>query len=347
MFQSRTFVLEALFNSDFRLCSGQSTILNPEEPLKSTMDMSNSLQRQLTTQPLVSVVMSVFNGERYVRDAIESILNQTYKNWEFIIINDGSKDSTESIICQYKDERIKYYFHENIGLTRSLNRGIIEARGKYIARLDADDRSLPERLEKQVAFLEENQSFLLVGTYSYNVDLSTMEISMHRPPATDEACRKRLKSGSAVFMHSSVMFRKNVGDKLVMYNEQFVEAQDYRLWVTLATKGKLATLEEPLCLTLRNDGSSITSKRTHLKQFMLSLKLSWISYRNLDFDIITFLQTLMKNIALLFKVYFLERQTIHIGYSKKSSSNTRCISLPEIDSIWRGEIEYIVDFTKI
>lgn len=299
------------------------------------MDMSNSLQRQLTTQPLVSVVMSVFNGERYVRDAIESILNQTYQNWEFIIINDGSKDSTESIIFQYKDERIKYFSHENIGLTRSLNRGIMEARGKYIARLDADDRSLPERLEKQVAFLEENQSFLLVGTYSYNVDLSTMEISMHRPPVTDEACRKRLKSGSAVFMHSSVMFRKKVGDKLAMYNEQFIEAQDYRLWVVLATKGKIATLEKPLCLTLRNDGSSITSGRTHLKKLMLSLRLSWIAYRELGLDITTFLLASMKNVASFSKAYFLENKTVCKIYPKRNYNNRRYVSLTEIDSIWR------------
>src|SRR3990170_6306785 len=103
--------------------------------------------------PEITVLMSVYNGERFLREAIESILNQTYRDFEFLIINDGSTDSSREIILSYNDPRIRLIDNElNIGLTRSLNKGLRLARGKYIARQDADDISFRKRLEKQVAF---------------------------------------------------------------------------------------------------------------------------------------------------------------------------------------------------
>lgn len=292
-------------------------------------------------QPLVSVVMSVFNGEKYINNAIQSILGQTYRSWELIIVDDGSNDSTKEIVGKYiSDPRVKYFYHENIGLTKSLNRGIRESSGKYIARLDADDRSLPERLEMQVRFLEKHQDYVVVGTYSYNVDMTTMQISIHKPPVTDEGCRKRLKSGSAVFMHSSVMFRKEIGEEHSTYDEEFIEAQDYKLWVTLAAKGKLTSLEDTLCLTLRNLESSITSRRTNFKKLAFSLQLSWIACKNLDLDITTFLVAAIKNIASFSKSYFLEGKSIYKSHLKQNPNNKGSVSLSEINSIWRGDIIY-------
>ena len=114
------------------------------------------------SKPLVSVLMAVYNGEKYLLEAIESILNQTYTNFEFLIINDGSTDSTEEIILSYSDQRIRYIKNEqNLKLIASLNKGLDLAKGKYIARMDADDISLPDRLEKQVNFLERNSTKLL------------------------------------------------------------------------------------------------------------------------------------------------------------------------------------------
>ena len=108
-------------------------------------------------QPLVSVIMNCFNGEKYLREAIESILNQTYKDFEFLINDDGSTDQTLSIIQEYakKDQRIVPLTQENIGLTKSLNKCICMAQGKYVARMDADDVSLPHRFETQLPWLEE------------------------------------------------------------------------------------------------------------------------------------------------------------------------------------------------
>ena len=120
-------------------------------------------------KPLISVVMSVYNGEKYLKRSIDSILNQTFKDFEFIIINDGSTDKSLEIIKSYDDDRIVLIDQENKGLTKSLNIGIKTASGKYIARQDADDVSLPDRLKKQVDFLEVREDVVLLGCRAYEV----------------------------------------------------------------------------------------------------------------------------------------------------------------------------------
>src|SRR5688500_8514963 len=113
------------------------------------------MDKAITTQPLVSVLMPVYNAEAYVSEAIQSILQQTYKNFEFLIINDGSTDNSEKLINTFSDSRIRYIRNsENIKLVATLNKGIDLSVGKYLVRMDADDISLPERLQKQVDFME-------------------------------------------------------------------------------------------------------------------------------------------------------------------------------------------------
>ena len=116
--------------------------------------------------PKVAVLMSVYNGEKYLREAINSILSQTFNDFEFLIINDGSTDGTADILKSYTDSRIKIINNEkNIGLTKSLNKGLKIAKGEYIARQDADDISMPERLKEEVAFLEIHKDYAVVGTF--------------------------------------------------------------------------------------------------------------------------------------------------------------------------------------
>src|SRR6185369_12980087 len=116
--------------------------------------------------PLISVVLPVYNGEEYLRESIDSILKQSYSNFEFLILNDGSSDRSEEIIQSYSDPRIKYHKHANCGLAATLNKGIELAKGEYIARQDQDDISLPTRLEKQITFLENHSEYAMVGTGS-------------------------------------------------------------------------------------------------------------------------------------------------------------------------------------
>ncbi|MDD4353774.1 MAG: glycosyltransferase family A protein, partial [Candidatus Nanoarchaeia archaeon] len=121
----------------------------------------------------ISVIMSAYNTERYIAEAIESILNQTFKDFEFIIIDDGSTDDSLKIIKRYvkKDRRIKLIHNKkNIGLTKSLNKGLKIAKGQYIARMDADDISLPQRFQIQYDFLEKNKDIFLIGTTAFLID---------------------------------------------------------------------------------------------------------------------------------------------------------------------------------
>ena len=116
--------------------------------------------------PLVSIVIPVYNGEKYLAECLDSVFAQTYSNWELVIINDGSSDGTENVILRYQDKRIKYLpNHTNKGIIFSLNRGLQESNGVYIARLDADDVALPSRIEKQVEFLTKNPEYVMCTSW--------------------------------------------------------------------------------------------------------------------------------------------------------------------------------------
>lgn len=195
--------------------------------------------------PSISVLMSVFNSEKYLKEAIESILNQTFTNFEFLIINDGSNDDSRNIILSFSDPRIVLIDNENnIGLTRSLNKGIESARGKYIARMDADDISMPTRLEKQVNFLNENLQIGLLGTWFEYFPGGPVI----KPPCKHEEIYAQLFKNNPV-AHPSVMLRRSVLiENKCLYNNKFKKAQDYELWSRLIEKTRVANLPEVLLL---------------------------------------------------------------------------------------------------
>lgn len=198
--------------------------------------------------PKISVIMSVYNGQKYLKEAIESILNQTFKDFEFLIINDGSTDKTPEILEKYKrqDRRIKIINNaKNIGLTKSLNKGINIARGEYIARMDADDISLPERLEKQINFLDSHSEIGLLGAAYFEINEKGEIIGKKIFPVSDQELRKRLIRFNP-FFHASIMIRKKILNEVGGYNEEIKRAQDYELWFRIAKKTKIANLPEPL-----------------------------------------------------------------------------------------------------
>ena len=204
--------------------------------------------------PKVSVVMSVYNGEKYLKESVESILNQTFSDFEFTIINDGSTDKTPEILRSFNDERIKVINQENMGLTRSLNKAINLVIGEYIARMDADDVSLPERLERQVEFLDENLDVGMVGTACKEIDRDGQEIGIFSPPTTNNELKKVLIRYNP-FVHASVMIRRTVIDKVGIYDESFSSAQDYEFWFRIAKFYKIANLTQLLLVrryTTRN-----------------------------------------------------------------------------------------------
>lgn len=202
--------------------------------------------------PRISVIMSVYNGERYLREAIESILNQTFADFEFLIVNDGSTDGSLEIIQSYQDERVRAINNEqNIGLTKSLNKAIRQARGGYIARQDADDISLPNRFEQQIEYFDKHPEIALLGTSVYKIDEQGKVVGRIIAPANPGRKAKQ-------FSHGSTMFKREVVDRLGGYNELFRYCQDYELWARIAKYNKVRNLTQVL-YKLRFHGENIRS----------------------------------------------------------------------------------------
>jgi len=194
--------------------------------------------------PAISVVMPVYNGGNYLKEAIDSVLNQTFNDFEFIIVNDGSTDNTEEIIYEYSDKRIKYIKQENTGIGGALRKGCNIALGKYIARMDADDVCLPERFKVQFDFLEKNLSFVLVSNSVFYINENSEIFGRCYSYTTNWAIKKKLKKGS-VIPHPSVMMRRDIYKRTLGYQDlQLLE--DYCLWMNMSKHGKLHNMSSPL-----------------------------------------------------------------------------------------------------
>ena len=191
----------------------------------------------------ISVMMSVYNGEKYLGQAIDSILNQTFADFEFIIVNDGSTDSSFKIIQSYHDRRIRVIDNtENIGLTKSLNNAIGEACGEYIARQDADDISLPNRFQEQLRYFEQHPGTALLGTSASFIDSEGKIVGKRIALANPS---KSLVIANQ-FNHGSTMFKTRIFRKLGGYNELFRYCQDYELWLRMAKHGEVRNLTQVL-----------------------------------------------------------------------------------------------------
>jgi len=199
------------------------------------------------SNPLVSVVMAVYNGEHYLKPTVESTLNQTFKNFEFVIVNDASNDRTKEIIHSFNDPRIKLYNNEkNIGQTKSLNAGLNVAKGKYIARIDAGDVSMPNRLQKQVAFIEKNKDITVLGTSAFRYDESGQIIDVVHMPRSPKGRLQRIFFASPL-VHISVLMKRDIIESIGGYNEEYDVLADYELWSNLTKKGYgLSNLKEIL-----------------------------------------------------------------------------------------------------
>lgn len=195
--------------------------------------------------PKISVIMPVYNTkEEYLREAIESILNQTYADFEFIILNDGSTNNSEDVILSYQDKRIRYIKNEtNLGLIQTLNKGINEAEGQYLARMDSDDISLKTRFEKQIEFMDKNTDVGVLGTWWKTFPYD----SIVKHPSKNEEIKAFLRFQYSVLGHPTVMIRKSILDEYSLgYKEEDKHAEDYGLWLSMIEKTNFANLEEIL-----------------------------------------------------------------------------------------------------
>jgi glycosyltransferase involved in cell wall biosynthesis len=213
--------------------------------------------------PKISVVMSVYNGEWFLKQAIDSILTQTFTDFEFIVINDGSTDETSDILAHYakSDSRLQVYPQANQGLIASLNRGCSLARAKYIARLDADDVAFQDRLERQLRFLEQNPDVALLGGAMVVIDAECNKIATWHYPLTYAQIKQAICRYDP-FGHSAVVIRKDAFEKIGGYGKAFRHAEDYDLWLRIAEQNKVANLAE--CVTYyRLHPGQVTMKHLH------------------------------------------------------------------------------------
>lgn len=229
--------------------------------------------------PRVSVILPVFNGERYLGSALGSILAQTFRDLECIVVNDGSTDGTAALARSFADPRLRLIEHErNLGIVASLNRGMSEAGGTYICRMDADDEALPDRIAKQAGFLDRNPHVALCGTNTVLIDASGREIGREMfPPSTGDIRRTIFVHNP--FAHSSVMIRASILRQCGFYDPRFLHNEDYDLWLRIAADHDMANLPEPLIRRRVHETSISAARETELSGFRVkTLAHAMVSY---------------------------------------------------------------------
>lgn len=216
--------------------------------------------------PRVTVLMSVYNGEQYVREAVQSILNQTFTDFEFLIFEDASTDCSRGVLRQIVDPRIRLVENpENLGLTRNLVRGMEMARGDFVARMDADDIAVPHRLEVQFKYMARNPEIGLLGSAVTFFDGSGWEFVAHQPEE-HEHIKCALLFGYTL-MHPTVMMRRHEFTRhRLNYDVSFPVSQDHDLWVRASRVTRLANLHESLVRMREHAGKIGFSRKRHQHQ---------------------------------------------------------------------------------
>lgn len=210
----------------------------------------NTIENSAQTPPALSVAMSVYNGERFLAEAIDSILAQTFTDFEFLILDDGSSDGTPSLLQDYaaQDARIRPIIRENRGLVASLNQLLDEARAPIVARMDADDIAHPHRFAKQMRFLEDHGDHGVVGSWSTDIDEEGDPWQLFGPdhPVSDEEFQHNIRHGGPLLVHPGVMYRADVVRQVGCYHSAFRHCEDLDLWLRLASVTKIANIPERL-----------------------------------------------------------------------------------------------------
>jgi glycosyltransferase involved in cell wall biosynthesis len=200
--------------------------------------------------------VSCYNASRWLREAVASVLAQTFSDFELILVDDGSTDDTWTLIEGFRaaDDRVVAVRKENTGLTQSLNAALRIARGEWIARMDADDLCEPTRLEQQIRFVREHPDVVLLGTGFLEVNPEGSLLKTHRYPTHHRRLVWHLEHMARFFPHSSAFFRSHEARKVKGYNPRLQRAQDWRLWLDLSKVGTLACLRQPLVRIRKHPG---------------------------------------------------------------------------------------------
>ncbi len=217
--------------------------------------------------PLVTVLMPAYNAAGYIAEAIDSVLQQTFSDFEFLIINDGSTDDTEKIIRQYADPRIRLYNQANAGVIGALNNGLELAKADLIARFDADDVCYPDRLQLQYDFMKANPDYILVGSEADYIEENGTFIFTYKFNAyTDEEIRSQNYT-TCPFIHSAVMFYKQKVIEVGGYDKGAITFEDHLLWWRLIQLGKVRNFEQALIKVRFNPDSVTIDERWRGSEF--------------------------------------------------------------------------------
>ncbi len=229
--------------------------------------------------PSISVAMSVYNGERFLAAAIESVLEQTFTDFEFLILDDGSRDATRAIALHYaaSDSRIRVIARENRGLVASLNELLAAARAPLIARMDADDVSLPERFARQVAFMTTYPAIGVLGCWTHDIDENDAPYPLNAidHPVDHRGFLFAIDAGLPLLCHPAVMFRRDLVRSVGGYHPAFSHSEDLDLWLRLATITQVANLPERL-LRYRHYNQQVSSR--HATEQQTNAAISRIAY---------------------------------------------------------------------
>jgi len=302
----------------------------------------------------ITILMPVYNGEKYLKEAIDSILDQTFKNFEFLIINDGSTDKTETIIKSYNDPRIRLLNNKkNIGITKSLNLGIMLSQGEYIARMDADDISLPNRLQKQYQFLENNKNIGVVGSNMYLINQSGKKVGRSSKSQKHFLIKWKCFIGFPM-SHPTIMAKTKVL-RANLYNENFISSQDVELWSRLIFDKniKFANLNDYLFKHRLHPNSiikkrPITQKEKSVEIIIKNIK-KYINLSNKEEKIIKVVKMgkrlTIENIFNEIKIY----KKLFYAYVKKDKLNKKqagqikfCSPKKLIKKYFRGKLNHVL-----
>ena len=262
------------------------------------------------TPPTISVVMSCYNAEKYLKESIESVLTQTFHDFEFIIWDDGSTDGTKNIIQSFNDERIRYFFHSNSGLGKALKMACAEANGKYIARMDADDYCYPDRFELEVDFLENNKDYVLVSSA---VDYMNKEgaIIGRSFPCSNSKVLQKILSYDSMIVHPMVMMRRVAYEAAGGY-VPLRAFEDRLFWGRIAKFGKFSNISSPLG-KYRLLSNSLGHSRTLYDKVLFELRNKMMKDDVvLDFDVDTF------NMIYQYSKSFINHDTLERTEGRKS-----------------------------
>ncbi len=214
--------------------------------------------------PQIAVIMSVYNGQQFIAPAVESVLAQTFSDFEFVVVDDGSSDATLETLRRYarQDDRIRLCECPHAGLTPALNHGLSLSRAPLIARMDADDISLPDRLAVQYRYMQTHERCVLLGGAYELIDVRGRLLIKLCPPVDDASLQRHCLEGRCPIIHSAAMYRRDAAMRIGGYDPRYAVAQDLDLWLRLGEVGELASLPDVL-VKYRMHAQSLSETRQH------------------------------------------------------------------------------------